>query len=172
MPLHPYRDCSKLRTRTALGAYSRAMPRSRGPPSGQCVSLFASNPCRTWIPTVHVGEFSGDLNSSKFHNRSRERSQKDRPLPSVWRGWTCSWTNPHLSTGFPSPLNVMYPEALTRDPPACFCKQSVSATVVYLCTERPLFLLPPHCHPLLRTRKQPSRERGGAARAERALRLR
>ena len=41
-----YRGYSKLRTRTALGPYSRAMPRSIGPPQGRCASLISSNPCR------------------------------------------------------------------------------------------------------------------------------
>ena len=42
--LTTYRGFSKLRTRTALGSYDRAMHRGIGPPHGRCVSLFASNP--------------------------------------------------------------------------------------------------------------------------------
>ena len=41
-----YRSYSKLKTRTALGSYRRARPRSIGPPWGRCVSLISSNPCR------------------------------------------------------------------------------------------------------------------------------
>jgi len=40
-----YRGYSKLRTHTALGRYSRPMPRSIGPSLGWCVSLISSNPC-------------------------------------------------------------------------------------------------------------------------------
>jgi hypothetical protein len=40
-----YRGSSLIRTRTALGSYGRAMPSGIGPPYGQCVSLFTSNPC-------------------------------------------------------------------------------------------------------------------------------
>ena len=39
-----HRVYSRLRTRTGLGSDGRAMPRSTGPPSGQCVALFASEP--------------------------------------------------------------------------------------------------------------------------------
>ena len=40
-----YRGYSKLRTRTAIGSYSRPMPRSIEPPLGRCVSLISSDPC-------------------------------------------------------------------------------------------------------------------------------
>ena len=35
-----YRGYSKLRTRTALASYGRAMLRRVGPPQGRCVSMF------------------------------------------------------------------------------------------------------------------------------------
>ena len=37
---------SRIRTRTFLGSYGRAMSRSIGPTQGRCVSLFTSNSCR------------------------------------------------------------------------------------------------------------------------------
>ena len=39
------RGYSKVRTRTALGSYSRPVPRSVGSPWGRCVSLISRNPC-------------------------------------------------------------------------------------------------------------------------------
>ena len=44
-PLLAYRGDLKLWTRTALGPYGRAMPRSIGSPYGRCVSLISSDPC-------------------------------------------------------------------------------------------------------------------------------
>ena len=44
-----YRGYSKSRTRTVLESYSRAMPRSIGPPQGRCVSLISSQTC-TRVP--------------------------------------------------------------------------------------------------------------------------
>ena len=43
--LGKYRGYSKLRTRTALGSYTRPMPRNIGSPQGRCVSLISSDPC-------------------------------------------------------------------------------------------------------------------------------
>ena len=50
-PLLAYRGDLKLRTRTAIGPYGRAMPRSIGSPWGRCVSLLSSNPCIQEIPS-------------------------------------------------------------------------------------------------------------------------
>ena len=36
-----YKGYSKVRTRTAIGFYGRARPRSIGPPKGRCVSLIS-----------------------------------------------------------------------------------------------------------------------------------
>ena len=47
-----YRGYSKLKARTALRSYGRAMPRSIGPPWERCVSLFRSKPCN---PSTGVG---------------------------------------------------------------------------------------------------------------------
>ena len=44
-----YRGYSKLRARTALGSYSRAMPRSIGPPKGRCVSLISNKSCTVGV---------------------------------------------------------------------------------------------------------------------------
>jgi hypothetical protein len=40
-----YRGYSKLRTRTTLGSYGRAIHRIIGHSYGRCVSLNSSNPC-------------------------------------------------------------------------------------------------------------------------------
>ena len=41
-----------LRTRTALGSYRKAVPRSIGPPWGRCVSLFARHTCSNIVNEV------------------------------------------------------------------------------------------------------------------------
>ena len=71
-----YRGCSKLRTRTALGSYSRPMPRSIGPPWGRCVSLITSSPVEKNTIRCQVGgratsrlagNICGEQGCSHFH---------------------------------------------------------------------------------------------------------
>ena len=53
-----YGGYSKVRTHTALGSYSRPIPRSIGPPWGRCVPLIASTPCSHWSDRLVIRENS------------------------------------------------------------------------------------------------------------------
>ena len=67
-----YRGYWKLRPRTAVGSYSRARPRSRGPPWGQCVSLLSSNPCIYNPPVArgHIRPPTGRRSLQMAYSRS------------------------------------------------------------------------------------------------------
>ena len=68
--LSEYRAYSKVRIRTALGSYGRAMPKSIGPPEGQCVSFSSSHPCTSSEPSPPQSRVT--VSRELFHTSNSE----------------------------------------------------------------------------------------------------
>ena len=86
--MHPvsYRGTSLIRKRTALGPYSRTMPRVLGGPRGVSFLLWARYPCTSLIRSRGVRLLVSDVQGYLAHKKAPPALGPDsRPVPgALW----------------------------------------------------------------------------------------